>query len=357
VRRHADQAEADRRLPPEVVEALVDAGLMRMCVPAAYGGPEADPITIVDAVSAVAEADGSAGWCTMIASTASSMSSLLPAEFAKEIYADPRVVTGGTYAPSGRGERVEGGHVVSGTWQWGSGTGHCQWILGGTITDDGFLLMYAPAGEVELVDTWFSSGLRGTGSGDFRFDRVFVPDGRSVQPLAPRPVVDCPLAHFPMFSFLAAGVAAVMLGIARRAIDEVVDLAQGKTPLFSSRSLAQSALAQIDVARAEGALGAGRAFLRDELDRAWQAVLAGDRIDERERARVRIAAGHAAAEAARAVDLAYHLGGGSSVLSTNPLQRCFRDVHTATQHLMVQPRVLETTGKVLLGVDVDTSTL
>lgn len=358
VREYADQAEADRRLPRPVVDALVAAGLTRMCVPGVYGGPEVDPMTMVDAVAGVAEADGAAGWCTMIATTTSSMASLLEPEFARHVYTDPHVVTGGTFAPNGRGERVDGGHVVTGHWGWGSGGSHCQWMLGGTRTDGGeFHLMYVPAGDVELLDTWYSSGLRGTGSGDFRFDAVFVPDGHSVQPFAAHWHVDCPLARFPNFNLLAAGVAATTLGIARRAIDELVALALGKTPQFSSRSLAESSLAQLDLARAEAALGAARAFLLDELDRSWQLVLAGSRVDDARRARVRIAAAHAAAEAARAVDLAYHLGGGSSVFTDNPLQRCFRDVHTATQHLMVQPRVVETAGKVLLGVEVDTSML
>jgi alkylation response protein AidB-like acyl-CoA dehydrogenase len=210
---------------------------------------------------------------------------------------------------------------------------------------------------VELIDTWNAVGLRGTGSGDFRFDHVFVPAGRSAQPFTATPFVDCPLGRFPNFTLLASGVAAVTLGIGRRAIDEVVALARDKTPQFSSRSLAQSPLAQLDVARAEGALGSARSFLLDELDRSWRIASAGDRVDVTQRARIRIAAGHATAEAARAVDLAYHVGGGSSVFTTSPLQRCFRDVHTATQHLMVQPRSLETAGKVLLGVDVDTSML
>jgi indole-3-acetate monooxygenase len=152
-------------------------------------------------------------------------------------------------------------------------------------------------------------------------------------------------------------VAAVTLGLARRAVDEVVALAQGKRPLFSSKTLAASALAQVDVARAEAAVGAASAFLLDELAVAWEAILAGGHIPVAQRARVRIACTHAAQESARAVDLAYHLAGGSSVYTASPLQRCLRDVHTATQHLMVSTRILETAGKVVLGVDTDVSTL
>jgi alkylation response protein AidB-like acyl-CoA dehydrogenase len=355
---HAAEGEAQRRLSAPVVDALTRAGLMRLCVPAAYGGPELDPMTVVDVIAAVSEADGATGWCVMIASTTSSMACFLAPEWAERIYGDPMAVTGGALAPNGRGERVEGGYVVSGQWPWGSGTSHCNWIAGGATTDDGgFHLMFAPASEVEILDTWNASGLRGTASNDFRFDGVLVPDGRSVQPIVGRTQVDVPLAHFPNFNLLAAGVAATTLGIARRAVDELIALAGGKVPAFASRSLAQSSTAQADIARAEAALRAGRAFLDDELGSAWDAVLRGDRVETSSRAGVRLACVHAARSAVQSTDLAYDLGGGSSIHSSSPLQRCFRDVHTATAHLMISTRMYEMVGKVLFGVDVDTSML
>ena len=358
VRAHADEAEEARRLSAPVVAALVEAGLMRLCVPAVYGGPEATPMELVEAIAAVAEADGAAGWCVMIASTTSSMSCFLEPAWAKEIYADPSVVTGGAFAPTGKGTRVEGGYRVTGRWMWGSGTQHCHWITGGSTMDDGtFHLAFAPRADVEILDTWFTSGLRGTGSNDFAMRDVFVPDGRSVQPFAARPQVDATIARFPNFTLLAAGVAATLLGMARRAIDELVALAQGKVPMFSSKTLAQSPHAQVDLARAEAMLGAARAFLLDELAQAWDVALAGDRVPEARRARVRLAATHAARASADAVDLAYDAGGGSSVFTANALQRCFRDVHTGTQHLQVSTRIYETVGRLLFGLETDASTL
>ena len=210
---------------------------------------------------------------------------------------------------------------------------------------------------MEILDTWFTSGLRGTGSNDFAMHDVFVPDGRSVQPFAARPQVDATIARFPNFTLLAAGVAATLLGMARRAIDELVALAQGKVPMFSSKTLAQSPHAQVDLARAEAMLGAARAFLLDELAQAWELALAGDRVPEASRARIRLAATHAARASADAVDLAYDAGGGSSVFTANALQRCFRDVHTGTQHLQVSTRIYETVGRLLFGLETDASTL
>ncbi len=358
IREHADAAEADRRLPAPVVAALRDAGLFRMCVPEAYGGPGADPLSIVDAIAAVATADGAAGWCVMIASTTSAMSMVLDPAVAAEIYADPLVITGGAYAPSGRAERIDGGWRVSGRWQWGSGTDHCDWITAGALTHSGELrLVFVPAAQVQLIDTWFSSGLRGTASGDFEITDVAVADRYTVRPGITPPTVDSPLARFPLFTLLASGVAAACLGMGRRAIDELVALAQGKRPAFSTRTLAKSEITQLEIARAESAWSAARAFLRDELATAWAAAQDGQPVTVEQRARIRMACTHAATESARAVDRCYDLGGGSSVFASNPLQRCFRDVHTATQHIMVSSRPMQTAGKVLLGVPVDTATL
>jgi len=358
VEAHADRAEQNRRLPKRVVHALRDAQLMRMCVPAEYGGPEADPVTMVRALEAVAIADGAAGWCTMIASTTSSMSLFLEPDAARAIYGDPKVITGGAYAPNGTATRVDGGWRVSGRWQWGSGSQHCAWLTGGSVTDDGgFHLMFLDAGDVTIHDTWWSSGLRGTGSNDFSVEAAFVPEGRSVQPLLGRRHVESPLAAFPNFSLLASGVAAVALGIGRHALDEIADLGQAKRPVFSPRTISQSGAAQADLARAEARLRAARAFLHQELADAWQVVLAGARVDVPARGRIRLACVEAASAAAHAADVAFTLGGGTAVYDSSPLQRCLRDAHVATQHVMVSPRMYETLGRMFFGQDVDAISL
>ncbi len=358
VEAHADKGEQGRRLPKRLVQALRDAQLFRMCVPAAYGGPEADPITLVSAIEKVAIADGAAGWCTMIASTTSSMSLFLDPEIACEVFGDPKVITGGVYAPNGTAVRDGDGWRVTGRWQWGSGSQHCNYLTGGSVTEDGeFHLMFLDAADVTIHDTWYSTGLKGTGSNDFSVDGAFVPMGRSVQPLLGKRTIDCALAGFPNFSLLAAGVAAVSLGIARHALDEFTELAQGKRPLFSSRTLSQSGSAQAELAKAEAAVRSARAFLHDELAQAWVQAGMGDRIDVAARARIRLACVHAAQSASKATDVAYTLAGGSSVFETSPLQRCMRDAHVATQHLMVSPRLYETLGRMFFGIDVDTASL
>lgn len=358
---HADAAERGRRLPAALVERLSAADLMRMCVPAAYGGPECDPITMARAIEAVAIADGAAGWCTMIASTTSSLSMFLPPHTARQLFGDRSVVTGGVFAPNGTAVPVADGWEVSGRWMWGSGTQHCRWIVGGAMAphpDTGeptAHLMFFDASDVTICDTWYTSGLRGTGSNDFTVDRAFVPSDRGLRPFEPVPTVDCALAAFPNFTLLSIGVAAVALGIARHAIDEFTEVAQGKRPQFSQRTLAQSGSVQADLGRAEASLRAARALLFAEVGEAWSIAAAGATVDVRSRARIRLAGVHAAESAARCVDAVYTMAGGTAVFETSVLQRCLRDVHVATQHIMVSPRLYETLGKFFFGADVDTA--
>ena len=182
-----------------------------------------------------------------------------------------------------------------------------------------------------------------------------MPLGRSVHVGVDAPRVDSPLAQFPNFTLLATGVAATLLGIAQRSLTEIVALAGQKRPVGSSKTLAASALAQVDVARAEAHVRSATAYLLDELAAAWDMVERDGRVAFEQRARIRLAAVSAAEQSVQAVDLAYHLGGGSSVFASSPLQRCFRDVHTGSQHVMVSRRMLETVGRWRLGQPVDGS--
>jgi alkylation response protein AidB-like acyl-CoA dehydrogenase len=353
-RSDADRAERDRRLTTGTVAALADAGLLTMCLPRRYGGPGTGPVELIDAVATVAHGDGAAGWCAAIASTTSSLAAFLAPSAAAEIYPSPATATGGVFAPNGRGVRDGDGFRVTGRWQWGSGTQHCSWIVGGAMCDDGTQrVCFFPADAVELVDTWHTSGMRGTGSLDIAVTDVFVPISHTITPGATEVRVDEPLAHFPNFTLLALGVAAAGLGVARRALDELVDVAVVKRPQFSSRTLAQSGFAQTEYARAEARWRAARALLRDEVGSAWESAVAGRSVSVAERVAMRLAAAHAASEAVAAVDVAWTLAGGTAVYDTSVLGRCLRDAHVVTQHIMVAPKLNETLGKFLLGADFD----
>jgi alkylation response protein AidB-like acyl-CoA dehydrogenase len=352
-RAEANDAEAARRLTPATVEALADAGMFTLCLPATYGGPGISVVDMIDAVATLAHADASAGWCCGIASTTASLAAYLSPGVAGEIYPSTTVATGGVFAPNGTATADGGGFLATGRWQWGSGTEHCEWIVGGVRCDDGTQrTAFFPADAVTFHDTWHVAGLRGTGSLDFSVDGAFVRSDHTIV-LGRSPQVDEPISRFPNFTLLALGIAATAIGNARRALDEVRELAASKTPQFSSRTLDRSGHAQLEFARAEVRWRAARALLRDEVGTAWQSAAASRPVTVEERVAMRLAAAHAVSECVAACDTAWTLAGGTAVYDTSVIGRCLRDAHVMTQHIMVAPKLDETLGKHLLGAKFD----
>lgn len=312
---------------------------------------------MLDAIDALAYHDGSTAWCAMIAATTGLAAARLPEAWAERIYGDPNAVTGGFAMPAASAEVAEGGLVVTGRWQWGSGTHHCTWIGGGCVVPDGTApFVFFERDQVRLLDTWRVSGLRGTGSTDYEVTAAFVPEGRWADFRTP-PIEQGPLYRFPFMGALALGVCSVALGLARRAQDELVEIAGGKRPAGSSRTLAERPVVQAAVARAEAAWRSARALLREAVGEAWEAAEAGDALTDEHKRRLRLAATNVTWRSVEAVDLMYHAGGGSSIHETSPLQRVFRDVHVATQHAMVADRTYEPLGRMALGLPTDTTTL
>jgi alkylation response protein AidB-like acyl-CoA dehydrogenase len=211
--------------------------------------------------------------------------------------------------------------------------------------------MFFPAAEVTIhEDTWYTSGLCGTGSHDIEVNDVFVPEGRWVE-LGRRARIDRPLYRFPTLGLLALGVSAVAIGIATHAISHFIELATEKVPTGSRRSLASRSGTQKDLARAEALVASARALTRQTIDAAWQTSVAEGTLGIDHKAALRLAATNNTWSAAEAVDLLYHAAGGSAVYRSSPLQKCFRDVHVATQHIMVAQPTYEVVGKVHLGID------
>lgn len=255
---------------------------------------------------------------------------------------------------------------MNGRWSFVSGVQHCDWVMGGCIVYDreapellengspDVRLMLMPVGNVEIVDTWSVSGLRGTGSHDMRVIDENVPASHAVSLLSEAPRDPGALYAFPLFGLLAMGIASVALGIARAAIEDLIELAGSKTSAASLKTLAQRAAVQVEVARSEATLRAARALLLAEADAAWQAAQSGEPISAEHRLGLRLAATHVTGVAAEVVGAMYQAGGGSSIYDSSPLQRRFRDVHVATQHMMVAPATWELTGRLLLGLPTDT---
>lgn len=363
----SDEIENARRLPPDLATDLARAGFFRMMIPQVHGGLELHPAVSFQVMEALSRADGSTGWCVMIGAATALISAWLHEPVARTVYGPPESITGGVAAPMGRAERVEGGYRVTGRWPWASGSQHCTWLMGGAVVTEGgkprmvregvpeTRIFIFPAERAVLHDTWFASGLCGTGSGDMEVKDLFVPEEYAFSLVTERPRVQSPLYGFP-FGLLGLGIPAVALGIARRAIDELTTLSKQKTLMLERRLLAARPAAQEAVADAEATVRSARAFLLEAIHATYAEATRGP-VSVRSRAELRLAMTHATRGAARAVDRMYEAAGGTAVFRSSALQRCFRDVHTATQHAMVSPATLELTGGLLLGQELPTFTL
>lgn len=363
LRLRSDEIERARRLPQDLAASFAQAGYYAALVPRAYGGLEIDPLRYSELIRTLAEGDASAAWCVMIGSTTGLSAAYMPESAARGIFTPiETAVTAGVFAPRGRAIPERDGYRVTGRWQWGSGSPNAQWIAGGcAIIRDGkpelmpnklplSRMMFVPAADAELLDTWNVSGLCGTGSTDFAIQAKFVPAERAVSPVADKPL-ETPLYLFPIFALLGIGVSSVCLGIARAAIDELISFASAKTPEASFKPLAKRQDTQMTIARAEAQLRSARAWLEQTIEVAWETACRLGDIPMELRRDVHLANYHAAQSSAAAVDMAYNLGGGTSVYRTSPLQRHFRDVHVATQHMLVGPSRLEMAGQHLLGLE------
>lgn len=362
VARRAPEIESVRRLPADLAQKMAKAGLFRMLLPAALGGHDTPPAHIGLAIETLAQADASAGWCLMIGATTAAMANRMPAGMAREVFAHPEVITAGVFAPMGRAVEDGDDWIVTGRWQWGSGSQNASWIAGGAVLmgPDGPLLdedgrpihrmMIFPAAEVELIDTWRTAGLCGTGSLDFQVKDLRVPKARSVALQSDPVTVDTPLARFPIFCMLALGVAAVALGNARGALLMAGNAAQTKKAPGSARTTAERNVVQVDFARAVAKLSAARAHYFETVGVLWAAVQAGGEGGLEPRNRLRLACAHAAEVSAEVSKTAYDMMGGSAVYLENDLQRRFRDANVITHHAMVSAAMFELTGRVLLGL-------
>jgi len=360
--RRAEANERERRLPRDLVDRLIEAGAFRLCVPHVLGGLEVDVATFAERIEAVAAADGAAGWCVMIGATSGLAAAYLPELAARAIFGDARMVAGGVFAPRGKAVAAEGGWRVSGRWAFASGCRHSDWLMGGAAVagPDGkpeVRLFLLPASTWTIHDTWHTAGLCGTGSDDIQVADTFVPAAQSFSLTSGKPWSDGRLYAFPVFGLLAIGIAAVALGIGRGAIEDFHAIARTRAPSLGRRMLAERGQVQATLAEAMGILDGARAALHGAISGAWEAAAKGLPLSIEPRARLRLAATHATRAAADAVTRLHHAAGGGSIYLNSPLQRRFRDVHTATQHMMVGPATLELVGRVRLGLDTDTAML
>ena len=352
------------------------AGLFRMVVPTEFGGMAIDLRSFVEVLEIVAGGNSAAAWDLAASSVGTLFALGLPQEGLERVYAQgPDVIFAGTATidrDAAQAVVAEDGFRVTGRWRFGSGCQDADWMIASAAVVDAqgsraagppdpeMRYVVFPRSEVEILDTWHVIGMRGTGSHDWAVTDAFVPnflteESRLVQgPNVPRPWRGA-LYRVPLASITSLHFSAVATGLARRAIDTLMELAKLKTPHRSPGLLSGRVQVQEALARAEVALESARAYRDAVIDDAWRTVEAGDSLSLAQRARIRLAGTNAAESAAKAVDLMYAAGGTTSIEEDFPLSRFFRDVHVIAQHVTVLPLYYELIGRAFLGLELDRS--
>jgi 3-hydroxy-9,10-secoandrosta-1,3,5(10)-triene-9,17-dione monooxygenase len=357
---NAGRVEAERRLPEENVDALTRSGLLRILVPRRLGGYEQPLSTQIDVCAELARGCASTAWVAMIMSSGAWIAGLLPDKAQKDVFGggtDPRIC--GVLTPSSQIEPVDSGFRVSGRWGFCSGSLHADWFLLAT-PETGDLaggLCLVPVSDVDVEDTWFTMGMRGTGSNTVVAQEVFVPEHRFA---AMPDILDGPLNDHPEETVYRSefGPTTVtflvgpLLGMAQAALDHVVAKAATRGVTYTSYERQSAApVVQLSVARAAQSLDTARLQVKKVLSDIAAGAAAGTRLGYADRARARFAAASAAQHSVEAVRLLVGAHGSGSFAESSVLQRILRDAETAASHALLNPDIgAEIYGRALLGV-------
>ena len=354
---HAPQAEHDRRLPAELVEPLRAAGAFRLTTPAIYGGFEMRLADLVDVYEALGSLDASVAWNIWNGSCGFS-AALLDPRAVDEIWGDASPIIANSAHPAGQAQPDGDDFLLSGTWPIVSAIDIADWVvLFGFVMDGDHPAMVDGApdvrafflrrDQVEVRDTWHTTGMRGTGSNTVVVDGARVPSHRAANPFAPARI-DAPRYRIPAFTIASMGAAPIVIGIAQAAIDEVVAIAPTKGT-DSGQVLAQRPHAHSQIAAAQMSLDAARLLLRDAARQIDDAADAGEPITELLRARFRAAISHAAVVVRNVLGTCQRLASSTAIYTTNRLEQLLRDGSTATQHMILAESHLDIYGRLLLG--------
>jgi indole-3-acetate monooxygenase len=364
IQAHSEEAERERRLSQPVLNALRETGLLRMNTPRSLGGLETDPVTRALVIEEIGRHDSAAAWTLENPLDWAFFCARLPDEGAEEIYSrGADILIAAQFGRPLKATSTNGGYRISGQAPFVSNCRDADWFSSTVLVDEDpaagkpeMRMVYFPSKGCEIIDTWNVMGMRGTGSHDISVMDVYVPKFRTfpMEPdFEPGSHYRGPLYRLPVMGTAAAGLPTPMLGVARRALDEVIELARGKTPVASNRLLRERATAQVHLGRAEAILRSGRLLLLDTLRQAWRRCLGGETHSLEQKADLQLAMAHAMGSAVQVVDLACGIAGTTAVRATSPLERCFRDVQTMRHHVFASEQRYGTAGQVYLGVEPD----
>jgi alkylation response protein AidB-like acyl-CoA dehydrogenase len=300
--------------------------------------------------------------------TFATMAARMAESAAREIWTEtPRSVVANSPAPSGQAVPVPGGFRVSAKQGFSTGCRHASWIAAHTtVIENGqprqrdgkpeTRYCLVPVAQVELLDTWNTRGMRGTGTHHFEVKDVFVPEERTVFPRGAPQLRGGARYKIPFTLSFAGGDAAVALGLARSCLDAFYELAGSKTPRYVQGLLREQPLTQFAAGQAEAALGAGRAYLMDAVAEIWEEATAGD-VSMEGRINMRLATTHAIRLAVQIVESIYPHCGATAAFDGNLIQRYFQDIHVITQHVQGRLSHYELVGQYTMGLSFDETRL
>jgi alkylation response protein AidB-like acyl-CoA dehydrogenase len=358
IEEHGASFDRDRRLPDVVFQALADAGLFRLWLPSAMGGPELSPAEFMQVVEAASAMDGSIGWIVANGGGMSRIAGYLPESIARDWFTDPYAFIVSATGAVGSAEPVAGGYRVSGRWPFGSGASHATRFMGLAAASDGGnnsqppISCYFAREHVTIHDTWHVSGLRGTGSSDFEVKNTFVPAEHTHGFLTPEPSQPGVIYRIPGLSIFPWSITGAPLGIAGGAIASFTRSAtQKKIRLGTTIQLRDREMVHSAVGRAKAIIGAARAFLNEAMAELLAAL--DDDSDRlmRARANLRTACAYAAEGSSSIVQMLTTETGASAIFESSALERAGRDINAAVKHVAMSPQSYIIAGRLHLGLD------
>ena len=363
---NAAESERLRHVAPESIRAMEEAGLWRLLTPAAHGGAEAGLRAQVDSLFVVAAADPSAGWVQMVCNAHAYMVSGFPQRCQVEVFGDdPDCRVPGTLAAQGKAVRVEGGWRLDGRWQFASGVDHGDWLMIGAAADElpesptKLLHLIVPKADVVVDDTWYTLGLRGTGSKDLVAEGVFVPEHRAIPT---KLLFDGESPHgeggatffnrLPVLVCLSVQLGAAAVGIADGALDLHVERTLARREVYTGASKAEDPPTQMRIAESKTELRLARRLTQDAADRCDEVARTGDRLTIDERAELKWYASYVVELTRRATDRIFASSGAHAIYDDSVLQARYRDINTACHHAIADfDGNALMYGRTLLGLD------
>jgi len=359
-RQAEEEISAERQLPRSLAANLKAAGMFRLLLPRAFGGEELDLPSYLRIVEVFGEGDGSTGWCVNQGAVYASLAPLMHPDLAEAIWSDPdAVVATGVPKRMDTHELADGRFAVSGHWRFASGAMHATWlsaqsaVRGARGEPSAHRMFLVPRAAAEFCGGWDVRGMRGTGSFEYTLDGVEVPAEHSLR--SSEVGRFCGATGVPLQLLFASGFGAVGLGLARRALTALAEIAAGKVPVFTQTRLREDELVQTGIGQCEALYGATRAYLIDSAEECAHINGRGEDVPMAVRARLRLAATHAMQSAGEIVNRVYRLAGTDGMFEGHPLQRCFQDVNALTQQVQGRTAHYRTVGRMLLGLEPDST--